>query len=422
MKKIRKYIAFFVSVIFISTSIYSSTVNAEEPEDSAALWNWTFEYTGTEQVFKSPYSGIYEFEIYGAQGESIDSNEGGKGGKVTAAIRLSRNEEIIIYVGGTDGYNGGGTGTVSHGGGATDIRQGGNELSDRILVAAGGGGANNIYEGGDGGVNTSTTMDISSEGESSTEGAGGGGGYEGGASGIEHIVEHIHSEYGGSCYAADYHTHKGNESVYGGCHTIQKTKTMNVTHNWHVTGRGDTINRTEEIVQGEGVTHYIKTKYPIVDEHGHTGEIEWCSFATGARSSMQTGWEFVGDTYGYANGRLENEPLNFTFSTGKAETVTYYDLGCGLTTGEITGYHFDCDEVYDEYDVKQSAGGTNYYDEDNCTNAVSEAGIQEGDGSCSIKINTLYNLYFDGVESLNIYYDGIKVKRIYYKGKLIYRE
>lgn len=363
--------------------MYSSKVNAEEPEASAELeeWNWKFEYTGTEQVFKAPYSGIYLFEVYGAQGESTDSNEGGKGGKVTAAIRLSRNEEIIIYVGGSDGYNGGGTGTLAYGGGATDIRQGGKELPDRILIAAGGGGANNKYPGGSGGVNTSTSVitDNSSEGESSTEGAGGGGGYEGGTAGIEHIIAHTHTS---AC----------------------ANKTENIVHNWRVTGRGDTKNWTGPIVQGEGDTHYIRTSYPVVDQHGHTGEIEWYSYVTGVRSHIQHTWSFLqSDEYGGASGLLVSEPLGFTFSTGKTVSVP-------------------CTDKYNEYDVKQASGGTNFYDEEHCTNAISEAGIQEGDGACSIKINTLYNLYFDGVESLNIYYDGIKVKRIYYKGKLIYLE
>jgi len=427
MRKTKKrFITLFISGIFVMTgNIYPLVVNAAEPETGGEAlereWNWTFGYTGTEQVFTAPYSGIYQFELYGAQGGNSRSKEGGKGGKITAAVTLSRNEEITICVGGQDGYNGGGAGTISAGGGATDIRRGGKEPEDRILVAGGGGGANNIYSGGNGGE-TESTISSPENGETSTEGSGGGGGYHGGSAGIEHIVSHTHSGYGGNCYVPDYHSHIGNESVYGGCYTIEQTKTMNVGHSWHVTGRGDTINWSGEIVEGEGETQYISTTYPVQDEHGHTGEITWCSHASGARADMKNGWSFQnGYEYGDAGGKLAEEPLNFNFTTSKDTSVTYYDLGCGLTTSSVIGYHLNCSKVYDEYEVKQAAGGTNYYDADACT-AISESGVRAGDGECSIRLLTLYNLYYDGVESLNVYYDGIKVKKVYYKGKLIYRE
>lgn len=425
MKKIKKFITLFTACVFVMTgSIRPLTAEAEEQKTGVEKeWNWTFGYTGTEQVFTAPYSGIYEIEICGAQGGAAGTNEGGKGGRVAASVMLSRGEEITIYTGGTDGFNGGGTGSVSNGGGATDIRQGGKDITDRILVAGGGGGANRTYPGADGGMNATASVSGSGDGESSPEGAGGGGGYSGGTSGTEHIVAHTHTAYGGSCYAPDYHSHEGSEDVYGGCYTIAQTRTEYVEHHWQVTGRGETVNWSGEIVEGEGWTHYIKTTYPVEDEHGHKGEIDWCSHATGARANMLNGWGFLnGDEYGYAGGRIGEEPLNFTFTTGKETEVTYYGLGCGLTTSSITGYHLNCSKIYDEYNVKQAAGGTNYYDSDKCTNAVSEAGIRSGDGACSIKLLTLYNLYYDGTESLNIYYDGIRVKQVYFKGRLVYRE
>jgi len=417
-------------IFVVMGSLYPLMVNAKEPETRNGVpqeeWKWTYEYTGTEQVFRAPYSGIYQFEIYGAQGGAAGLNEGGKGGKVTAAVALSKNEEILIYVGGMNGYHGGGIGNRSSGGGATDVRKGGNGLSDRILVAGGGGGANQIYAGEDGGIDLSVAVINSGEGESTSEGAGGGAGYQGGSAGIEHIVSHTHqgdASYGGNCYSPDYHSHIGNESVYGGCYVIETQKPIHVEHNWYVTGRGETINWSGEVVEGEGETQYISTTYPVRDEHGHIGEITWCSHAWGVRENMKGGWSFIhGDEYGYAGGQLADEPVNFTFTTSKETPVIYYELGCGQTTETITGYHLNCSKVYDEYEVRQAAGGTNYYKEDVCHNAVSEAGIQTGDGLCSIRLLALYNLYYGGSESFHVYYDEIKVKRVYYKGHLIYRE
>ncbi len=424
-KRIKNWFIVFLicGILITEESLCCLSVKAEEESTLETGWDWTYTYTGTEQTFTAPYSGLYQFEISGAQGGSKDSNEGGKGGKVTAPVKLLKDEEITIYIGGMDGYNGGGTGTVSNGGGATDIRRNGTDPANRILVAGGGGGANQTYSGGNGGEITSTDADSgNSSGENSAEGAGGGSGYLGGSAGTEHIVMHTHSGYGGSCYAPDYHVHAGNESVYGGCYLIEKSKTVNIEHHWHVTGRGSTFTREDEIAEGEGITFRTLTTYPVEDEHGHTSEITWCSHAEGARADMKYGWEVVQANYGYAGGKLTEEPLNFSFTTSKDTLVTYYDLGCGMTTDFITGYHLNCSKTHEEYNVKQAAGGTNYYDVNHCLSVSSEAGSRTGDGMCGIKLLSLYNLFYDGKEAFNVYYDGIKVKNIYYQGELIYRE
>ena len=133
--------------------------------------SWTFEYTQDVQTFTVPYTGQYQIELYGAQG-----TEGAKGSSIIGKIKLNANEVINIYVGGKSGYNGGGAGatgtkvtatsrTFTHscnngndanngykessvsyqaksysGGGATDIRIGGTELENRVMVAGGGAG------------------------------------------------------------------------------------------------------------------------------------------------------------------------------------------------------------------------------------------------------------------------------------------
>lgn len=153
---------------------------------------YEFDYTGDEQIFNIPYTGIYQLEVWGAQGGSI-SNDGGEyfgdvnavggyGGYATGYISLTKDEKLYINVGGKGkagngdtigidnnndnipdfyengyygGYNGGGFARnnrfyslgnyVGSGGGATHIaRRSGllyslQENVDDVLIVAGGG-------------------------------------------------------------------------------------------------------------------------------------------------------------------------------------------------------------------------------------------------------------------------------------------
>lgn len=109
----------------------------------AATTLWQYNYTGRVQNFTAPAKGIYQIEAYGAQGGNVSGANGGKGSSTIGRILLSKNQALNIYVGGQNGYNGGGEGSIYQaiGGGATDIRLNGTDVSNRILVAAGGGGA-----------------------------------------------------------------------------------------------------------------------------------------------------------------------------------------------------------------------------------------------------------------------------------------
>jgi hypothetical protein len=140
----------------------------------------TFKYTGGKQSFKVP-AGVTQITVTaigggGAAGGDIfsgDTSSGGKGGSVTATIPVKPGERLGIFVGGSGrhgGFNGGGASGPScskacfnFGGGASDVRQRGDELGDRVVVAAGGGGGGangNGYStsgsfsipGGDGGI------------------------------------------------------------------------------------------------------------------------------------------------------------------------------------------------------------------------------------------------------------------------------
>ena len=125
--------------------------------------------------------GVYRFKLYGAEGQSIGTNAAGKGGYSEGRISLLTNTHLYCYVGGTNGYNGGGTnqGTGGNGGGATDIRIGQDSLYSRVIVAGGGGGAGSNSSGqqiggSGGGITGSDGIDIETyPGTAGTQIAGG---------------------------------------------------------------------------------------------------------------------------------------------------------------------------------------------------------------------------------------------------------
>lgn len=138
-----------------------------------------FDYTGSVQEYVVP-DGVtsIKVELFGAQGgfgrwekQSFeDKYKGGKGGMLSATYPVKPQETIYIFVGGKGkdasdylqgegGFNGGADGRNTGnygpycgggGGGASDIRMGGKELENRVLVAGGGGGSGSNYpDGGD---------------------------------------------------------------------------------------------------------------------------------------------------------------------------------------------------------------------------------------------------------------------------------
>ena len=144
------------------------TINTESVVIEA-LWQqtWNFDFTGSEQTFTVPYTGVYKLETWGAQGGSYNQTYiGGYGGYSKGEVYLNKNDVLNIYVGGaatsaTGGYNGGGTGDTSvgnsGGGGATHIATKSGLLNtlennkDNILIVSGGGGGS-FYEEGTGGA------------------------------------------------------------------------------------------------------------------------------------------------------------------------------------------------------------------------------------------------------------------------------
>jgi len=132
----------------------------------------TFDYTGTEQTWVVPEGVTYvTIEAYGAQGGNGEYHGsigvGGLGGYSIGKLAVTPGQTLFIYVGqqgpsntGNNrltAFNGGGAGygdsngIRGSGGGASDVRVGGNTFYDRVIVAGGGGGACCYTNGGDGG-------------------------------------------------------------------------------------------------------------------------------------------------------------------------------------------------------------------------------------------------------------------------------
>ena len=186
--------------------------NVEEPKKGSCDGNalaYTFDYTGGEQVFTVPVSGVYKLEAWGAQGGNYDNTYyGGYGGYSSVKVFLNRGEKLYINVGGAGlstlssetnagGYNGGGdsyviTSSCSNfggpGGGATSIATSSGNLSsvsesNIVIVAGGGGGAAYRY--------------CSSSDRTASSG-GSGGGYIGTESGEPSSVWTVVKSQGGS--------------------------------------------------------------------------------------------------------------------------------------------------------------------------------------------------------------------------------
>lgn len=145
-----------------------------------------FAFTGGVQfLLAPPCADSIEILAWGAQGENaVIGGSGGLGGYASGKISVLGVDTIWIYVGGQNAWNGGGLGGINGntqfnmppqgdsagvGGGASDVRLGGQALTNRILVAGGGGGGghNGVWpscqtagpggSGGDGGGNVGGT-------------------------------------------------------------------------------------------------------------------------------------------------------------------------------------------------------------------------------------------------------------------------
>lgn len=157
MSLIKKKIGIFtIFSIFLSSIFFNIDVKAEDTK--------TFEFTGYEQQYTVPESGIYKLEVFGGSGgNSIKNFTGAKGGYASGYFKLHKGETLYVNVGGkangaSGGYNGGGNGVsgTGGGGGATHIALSSIDIYNltpsniedtRLVTANGGTGATNYTNG-----------------------------------------------------------------------------------------------------------------------------------------------------------------------------------------------------------------------------------------------------------------------------------
>jgi len=159
----------------------------------------TFDFVGYPQPWVVPDSVTsITVDARGAQGGGNGSNpraQGGRGGRVQTTHAVTPGETLMIRVGGRGGdvmgpntagpggFNGGASGGIDNvdfnapgagGGGASDVRQGGDAPVNRAVVAGGGGGAECCEDanGGDGGGLIGATGGTTSGGGSDPGGGG----------------------------------------------------------------------------------------------------------------------------------------------------------------------------------------------------------------------------------------------------------
>lgn len=146
----------------------------------------TFSYTGGAQSFTVP-ANVYSISVdaFGAQGQDAPEggSTGGLGGEAQGRLAVTPGQVLQINVGGSGGYGGAGAAGKGAdpaadggaGGGASDVRRGGNGLSERMLVAGGGGGGGNWIGGAVSGAGGSGGGTSGTAGANGSDGAGGGG-------------------------------------------------------------------------------------------------------------------------------------------------------------------------------------------------------------------------------------------------------
>jgi hypothetical protein len=178
----------------VAPSAGTYTYYAESFNSLLASGSTTYNFTGSaQQVVIPPSISSITIQARGAQGQSGTNGSfgtGGLGGFVSGIFAVTPGQTLTIYVGGQNGYNGGGlagisgTNTSGNGGGASDVRFLGTALSDRILIAGGGGGGTGGPQGscaggpaGNGGLGGNLIAGVGTTGSGcGTGGTGGTGG------------------------------------------------------------------------------------------------------------------------------------------------------------------------------------------------------------------------------------------------------
>ena len=198
----------------------------------AFAWSYVraFDYTGGEQQWIVP-AGVTSIhvDVRGAQGAGPSENNGAR---VQTTLVVTPGEALHVFVGGTDGYNGGGISfyldSFHNGGGGSDIRQAGTGLGDRVVVAGGGGGwgyggnyGGTNGHGGAGGYDGASGYgcggcDLGGGGGTQSAGGVGGAAYYGGSSGSLGVGGNAVDYYGGGGGGGGYYGGGGGGGGNGG--------------------------------------------------------------------------------------------------------------------------------------------------------------------------------------------------------------
>lgn len=243
----------------------AGAVDAAGATDAAYVpGSQTFAVTGAVQTWVVPAAVTsIVVDVAGARGGNGFNRDnepdtirgmGAQGGSVTATLPVTPNDTVYIYVGGAGanatttgpgmgGYNGGGDGADSMynpdyygggGGGASDLRIGGQNLTDRVVVAGGGGAGsgwctNGNANGGAGGdlVGASGQMCAGTIGTGGTQTMGGS---LNGALGVGGSTELVMSQAGSGGGGGYYGGGASDGSGAGGGSSYTDATATDVTH------------------------------------------------------------------------------------------------------------------------------------------------------------------------------------------------
>lgn len=146
----------------------------------------SFTFTGAQQTWTVP-AGVTEIEVrlVGAGGERGVGANPGNGGELEFNLGVIPGSLVYVYVGGSNGWNGGAAGGSGpfpggNGGGGTDLRIGGTAWNDIVADAGGGGGGGGNgggFGGSGGGGNGSASYGGGGGGGTCSSGGAGGSSY-----------------------------------------------------------------------------------------------------------------------------------------------------------------------------------------------------------------------------------------------------
>ena len=321
----------------------------------------TFNYTGSVQTFTVPscVSSIV-IQAKGAQGGiAAIGGTGGLGGIASGTLNVTPGDILSFYIGGSNGYNGGGSGGANgnpvfgfggYGGGASDVRLNGTTLQDRVIVAGGGGG------GGSNGTWPSCQV-------AGPAGNGGDGGGLIGSAGTFGVGNPCNCQGGGGAGAT------GGTQVSGGIHGAYTGNTACLRANW-TAGQDGTLGQG-----GNGSAIY----YNGTGGSGGGGGGYYGGGSGGSGSDTTPGGGGGGGS-SYTGGVTSGSTTSATWSGNGIVTITYTS-SVPPTPGVITGSSSVCANATGNYSIVSIPGATTY-----TWTVPTGSTINSGQGTTSINL------------------------------------